>query len=255
MDVEKITADEYYEICKEAVTQKGYMLQHIDITKISKDKYFEICVIAIKQNTSALRFINKEVIDNYKYTELCEIAVIYTSDDKYRNKDIDLNMMHYIFNIALDHNGKLLILVNKHYFNVNDYFDLCRTAIRQNTLLLLEIEIDDVEHPNNDYYNRLCEIAVKNTSDDKTRNKNILFNDIYLIYKKALKQNGNLLEFVNKDLIIKNENMYDLCKIAVEQQKDTKYIGNKGLTYEQIDKLLNIANPGKEYKLRVNKEY
>ena len=71
---------DYFNICKLAVEKDGCALEHVKTDKMESLYYFTVCEKAVNKNGLALEFVNKEKMNDTEYKNICDLAVKQNPD-------------------------------------------------------------------------------------------------------------------------------------------------------------------------------
>jgi hypothetical protein len=227
-----------YEMCQKAVINSGLLLQYVpEDIKIMYN--FEICKIAIEQNSYALEHILIYEMTPTKYLYFCELAL---KNNIMRNFDkIDLSLK------AVKNNGLALQYVNKNIMSEDNYDEICISAVKNNGLALQYVDKnnmrEDYYNMREDYYNICCFAIIENPLALQYVDKKIMLKDKYYeICKLAL-------QYLNSNIYkISTEEIYEICKLAVEYHSNLiDFVPKQKLLVFQQTLLLQIVNPNLRY--------
>jgi hypothetical protein len=245
IESDKITDEQYIEICEIAVKNDGLSLQYVPDDK----KTPEICKKAIKHNGDALQYIFQSNIKKEQYLELYELAVQSKGKGNplkyvpYKNRILNL------YKLAIQSNGLSLEYIDPLFMiNITDeeYYEICKTAIKQNSVALKFVFIEANKITHKQYY-EICKIAVTNNSNTLqfVRANKITHEQYYEICKLTVTNNGNTLKYVQfySDKT-KPEEYYEICKLAVE---------NNGFALEFVEFFLDYKQS--PYNMKKEKYY
>ena len=131
---DNMTNEQYYEICELAVTKYGTILEYVIAKQMKQEQYYKICKLAVKKTAIALQFVNTDYMTDYQNQTICKLALESLQDlDNLSNEDI-----YNTFLVAVRIDGNLLYNVNKSIidskFNITykQYFKICEKALEQN---------------------------------------------------------------------------------------------------------------------------
>ena len=124
---DNMTPEQYYEICELAVTKYGTVLEYVKINKMELEQYYKICKLAVQTNGFALHFvITDNMTDNQKQL-ICQEALQHL--DNLSNEEI-----YKTFLVAVKIDGNLLFYVNKliSKLTYEQYYKICKEAVNKN---------------------------------------------------------------------------------------------------------------------------
>ena len=129
---DNMTNEQYYEICELAVTKYGTVLEYVKTNNITVEQYYEICKLAVKKTPIALQFVNTDNINmtDYQNQVICKLALESLQDlDNLSNEEIYKTSL-----VAVQIDGTLLDYVNKLISNLTyeQYNKICEKAIENN---------------------------------------------------------------------------------------------------------------------------
>jgi hypothetical protein len=107
---DNMTPEQYYEICKLAVTKYGTVLQYVNViaNKMTVEQYYKICKLAVKTNGIALQYVITDNINinmtDYQKKKICKLALQNLENLSNSNEDIYETSL-----VAVKINGNLIL--------------------------------------------------------------------------------------------------------------------------------------------------
>jgi hypothetical protein len=164
---DNMTPEQYYEICKLAVTKYGTVLQYVIANKMTIEQYYKICKLAVKTNGIALQYVITDNINinmnmtDYQKKKICKLALQNLENLSNSNEDIYETCL-----VAVQIDGNLLYDINKLISNLTyeQYNNICKKAIKNNK----NREVSNYIVSEQDYNNLLYDV---NKSGDQSGNQ------------------------------------------------------------------------------------
>ncbi|GHS89858.1 hypothetical protein AGMMS49957_14000 [Synergistales bacterium] len=208
VEPELFTADQYLNLCSNAIGQNSLALEWVDVSRVSIENYRKLCYQAVKQNSTSLYFVKKELFENSEndLRVIYNVAVHQNTDALFliRDQTLPLCLM------AVKKNTSALQWVNPNLFSREDYTKICYYAFyqKQEFILLERIfeNYPDIKH-------------FKNYQGLRFVNKDYCLPQAYKeICLHAIKYSGESLPFVDESLWLDR----DFCREALKLSRGAK---------------------------------
>ena len=179
----KLTSEDYKEICKTAIKQNFFTTEYVKYKNILTPlDYKEICMSAVLESGATLMYIDNHYLSPEDYNEICITAM--KNGGILRDTYVQTPE---IIKAAVNYDGYNLENVHNQSMPYEDYKEICMLAIKQNPLAL-----KFVNYKQNEY------------------KLNLTFEDYNEISMTAVKQNAEAFEYVR-------EQTPELCMEAVKR--------------------------------------
>jgi hypothetical protein len=202
----KLTHEQYFDICHRAVKNDGLALIYIKADSLRTEEWLTLYTAAVNENGSAIEYVNADLLSEQFYYELCIIAY-KTNSNETRSWGIDNILSH----------------INSLKCTQEHYLEICLDAVKKCGSALAFV---DEKHCTPEQYSSICHAAIESGeySWDHyplpcVKPEYLPIGQYHELCLEAVKRDNEMLKYVQESLLGSGE-YYKICHAAVFDSKN-----------------------------------